>query len=363
MVPLALIAKGDVRDLDTSGPDGTPLPVLTKEENGALSYLALVYQMTREIGPLDEGTLAQLWAIVFSPPDEAAFITGLMLPRGATADAIADDSGLSGQLIDLLRDLSQNFLLVVLVPQALVGTRTVLKYSFDWTAEPTNKSLIRDALAGGGYTSREFDLDVGDPAWAASYHLEVRVQPPLVAKELCLPPLEKGGEPASRASGAGTLVHGSASYRDAPVVDRTATLLVRVEARSTRMVAILVSLFTAVVFLSEQNLHGAQDALLAANDGAVAILLSVPAVAIALLAGVGESRLAASVLRPVRAATLSCAGLLAIGSATLVGHLREPYISHFWHWGSVFASAVATFLFIPVIKMTGEYVLGRFKRK
>lgn len=349
MVPLGFVSKGVVRNLDTAGASGETLPVLGREDNGELSLCAIAYQYEREVGDISASEYEHLRAIVFGAPKEAAQAVSLLFPTTDEESGEIEFHGISGPLIDLARDLAANFLLVVLVPRDLVGTRTVLKYSFDWTAEFGRRRPLNSARVAAGYGSQQLELGVGDPNWAASYHLEVRVQSPLVARELSLPPADTVSDAAGRETGSGTLVHASASYPEGPPPIRIATLKVGVEATSIRLVAILVSVFTATVFQLEQHLPGARSALLAAPDGAVAILLAVPAVAVALLAGVGESHLSASLLRPLRVITLWCAALLALAGASLVGHLHEPWISGLWAAGAWSTTVFAVALLVPVV--------------
>jgi hypothetical protein len=111
-----------------------------------------------------------------------------------------------------------------------------------------------------------------------------------------------------------------------------------------RSVALLTGLFTAATFTLERLLPGAHQALLRAPDGAVAILLALPAVALALLARPGENTIAAHILLPLRWAVLACAGLLGVAAASLVGVLHEPYVSLLWWFGVVFSLLVLGFL-------------------
>jgi hypothetical protein len=346
MVPLGFVSKGVVRNLDTAGPDGTTLPVLGRDDNGELSLYALAYQYEREVGAISTTEYEHLRAIVFGSPKEATQAASLLFPAADQESGEVEFQGISGPLIDLALDLAANFLFVVLVPRELVGTRTVLKYSFDWTAE-FERRLWNSARVSAGYGTQPQELAVGDLSWAASYHLEVRVQSPLVARELSLPPADTNSDAARHETGRGTLIHASGEYPEGPPMARTATLRVGVEATSIRLVALLVSIFTATVFQLEQHLPGTREALLEAPDGAVAILLAAPAVAVALLAGVGESHLSASLLRPLRAATLLCAALLALASASLVGHLHEPWISRLWTGGAWVTTVLAVLLLLP----------------
>lgn len=358
MVPLAFVAKGVVRNLDTVGPDGQTMAVLGREENGELAFAALAYQYERELGTVTSAVQDELRAIVFGRPAEAEAAVLRLFPTTAETDEI-EFGGVSGPLIDLALDLARNFLLVALVPRQFVGTRVVVKFSFDWTALLSPVGLSASLLASAGYRKPAFRLDVGDPSWAASYHLEVRVQAPLTARSLQLPPADVDEEPAGTAKGGDTLIHASASYLDGPPPDREAILRVGVEPTSIRLVAILVALFTATVFQLAWWLDGAREALLDAPDGAVAILLAAPAVGIALLVGAGESHLAASLLRPLRVITLACAVLLALASASLVGHLHEPWLSRLWCGAAWASAAVAAFLLLPVL---GQALLAGWRR-
>jgi hypothetical protein len=99
--------------------------------------------------------------------------------------------------------------------------------------------------------------------------------------------------------------------------------------------AILVCLFTCVVFALERLLPFAHEVLTGASDGGAALLLAVPAVALALLARPGENQVAATLLAPLRAIILICSMFLMAGAASLVGELWHPYVDALWWAGTL----------------------------
>lgn len=396
-LPVAMISKGAMRDLDATLGDGTPVPVLGRQENGELAYLALAYALQRVLGDLPRPLARVLERIVREDSRSARRLANALVREGSVGgQQILDPSVVPEGVKDLILDLASNFLLVLVLPAECVGTRTVVKYSFHWrsipptrtrsrrvdstaaTLEPadsgavsyvrgrtrrgwrTFRRRIRDVrerwATGLGYGTALFELEAGDPSWASSYHLEVHAPVSLACERLALPAPYQGAAAAGVDNQIGTVAHAYAAYPESPPPRPTAKLSLGVPLQGLRQITLLVTAFTALVFQLEEHLPGARQALLAAPDGAVAILLAVPAVVIALMVRFDENRLATVLLRPLRVVVLGCAALLVSAAASLVGWLHEPYIA--WLWAVGAWSSTAAFLVMLVPSLTRRTVRG-----
>ena len=138
------------------------------------------------------------------------------------------------------------------------------------------------------------------------------------------------------------IAHAVASFSEPPA--EPAQVEFFVTNGGLRAVAAVVAIVSAVVFWLERTLPGGHEALLDAPEGAVALLLAVPAVATALLARPNENDLTARLLIPLRALVLTCSAFLAAGAASLVGYLHEPYMSALWWLGAGFTAAVSLYM-------------------
>jgi len=330
LVPLALLKKGGpVRALDTAGPNGEVLPVLTGAQNGTVALMTLAAAWELFVGDVDAEVLGILQRLAHAPTIEAG-----LAAYGDLATRWGADPPVF--LTDLAYDLALNFLLIVVLPRAGAGERQVLKYSTDHGHRIEQggwRGSVQRLLTSWGFRSYPFPVEIGDPSWAQSYHLEIRLPAPLRAVRMQMPTVA-GGAPPRTVWGHGRMVHAAASYDD-PVETAVAQLRVGVGHESIRLVAALVAWFTAAVFLLAEHLPNGRLALWQASDGSVAILLSAPAIAIALLAGVGENRLATHLLLPLRVVTVSAAVTLTLAAASLVGKLEWQYLDRLWTAGWV----------------------------
>jgi hypothetical protein len=362
MVPIAMIAKLAMRDLDVQDADGRPMPVLGREQDSTVGWSAACYALVKVGVELTDSLRDELYAIVSGAPGDAEERAEHLLSTGViVGERLFDADDVPELVTDLIRDLAKNFLLVVLLPSKSAGVRQVIKYSSHWQPEgPAAKRTGWDRFPGlsrtlvaFGYTNALFALEVSGAMSAASYHLEVHAPPGLICAGLRLP-----DGPAGEAEGndhtTDVVAHAFASYPEGLSGDQTARLYLAVPATGLRLLTTLVALFTASVFVLERALPGAQTALLEAADGAVALLLAAPAVVLALLARPGENAIAASLLWPLRFLVLICASLLTAGAASLVGHLHDPYLTCLWTTGaSLGVLASLALIFAPRLVRSG----------
>lgn len=331
MVPIALLSKGVVRDLDVRLPDGRPAPVLTREQNIEVALATLEQAIPPAVSgdeaggkrvpklPLDEDLRSELRSIVEKPDADDAMEAVSKLTK---VWAFSDPGN------QLLSDLAGKFLLVALVPREFIGARTVIKYSHHWNDLPRAWSNVgRLTFAAAGYCTYPIGIVMSGPADAASYHLQVHVPNTLVSKGL----YQADGGLEDRNESA--VAHGVGHYPEPPK-DNIANLHVAVPGRGLRAATILVLLFSFTVFLLERTLPNASGNLMSASDGSAALLLAVPAVAMALLGRDGESDLAATLLGPLRAIIILCSMLMAAAGWSLVGRLSGPWIDYLWCAGA-----------------------------
>ena len=106
----------------------------------------------------------------------------------------------------------------------------------------------------------------------------------------------------------------------------------------------LVTAITFAVTCLGLVLPGAQQALLDSADGAGALLLAVPAVAVAFAAGRSESAVESVLLGPLRMTVITCALLLLACAASIVGVLHEPWRTLLWTLGTIGSGAACAAL-------------------
>lgn len=189
LVPLALIAKARLRDVDTADRDGKSLPILGTEDNSSLArelLLNLVPAWILKERELNAECRTHIDKVVSAnvrkSPELASF--DLWMSKVSLRHGREQDADLS-VFAALARQLSENFLLIVEVDQAILGTRTILKFSHD---------LDTPAVSGGAETAG-FGLRIADFGFAASQHVEVQVPAGLAIESMYVVELDPAGEP------------------------------------------------------------------------------------------------------------------------------------------------------------------------
>ena len=356
MVPLALMKKQPLRNFDVRAADGRPLSVLGRMENAQLAASAFLSETTVP-KPFADGALVEaVTSIVEGPAHEARGKAQELLSTGnLEGKSIIDPRNITDLGRGLLTDFAENFLLVVLIPSTDVGQRQVIKFSYHWDVNWTMKEARgRRLLAAAGYCSVPLDVSLSGPSDCRSYHLEVHAPDGLLCDRLTLPngsaTADDGGTDVHSDVQGGPVAHALASY--SRPVDGDAVLDMSVPTSGLRTIAIVTSLFTASVFTLDRLLPGAAGALETASEGAVALLLAIPAIAAAFLARPGESNLTSNLMAPLRWLVVACSGLLLSGAASLVGGLHEPWMTALWCGGAVLSLAGTAFVIV------GSFVSG-----
>lgn len=372
MLPVARPHKGVLRDLDTHDATDSALPVLTRRDNTDIAAAAVVYEM---LGRKAYGSASpELWqatvAVVEGEPVRARQDAEDLIKDGCfRGTPLLDPGQLSELAVHLLRDLADSFLLIALLPESRAGERTLIKFSFHWASlDPRGPLRLRTIPTALGWVHYPLLIGVGRPDEAQSHHLEIHAPKGLMTTGLAFPPT-----PLARTHpdlSTSPVAHAVESYISTRVEDATggpedvvsserdATLSLRVPRGGVRLIALFSALFSTLVFTLEQGLPGAHETLLKRADGASALLLAAPAIAIALMIGTDENRLTSHLLRPLRIIIFICSVSLVAGAASLVGQLHEPWITLLWRGG---ATLHATLFLLLASGYAADTVRGRRK--
>jgi hypothetical protein len=173
-VPLDVLRKRPLIEVDVARPDGSTFPILSTRRNGEMAESGMttaIWQLSEDTrdgrGLEEDHSFKVIAAVVKSPRSHA---------RTLLADLDAPDSELGAVLKDpdeirgLLRELGSNFLL--LAPAVYEpGVETVLKYSY---SQPLPWKLsLRNLAATLGLADFRSDLSRLALGYAESYHIEI----------------------------------------------------------------------------------------------------------------------------------------------------------------------------------------------
>jgi len=168
-VPLALLAKEILVDLDTVDETGRPLPVLTRGENTKVAWAALAAAAQKPLDEqgldLDQQLLTDLRALVSSDVDEAQEVFENLLASHPHADLLHEDAS----FMRLASQLIHNFLFLVRL-DASPRERRILKFSYRAVLE--SPGVLSGALASIGFRRVSLLFDVPALGTSASYHFE-----------------------------------------------------------------------------------------------------------------------------------------------------------------------------------------------
>jgi hypothetical protein len=344
LVPVTFMQKGALRQFDMRGPAGEPLPVIGRSEYSDLMIGVLTYQIEHACIPgCDRVALHDaLHAVLDEDPSAAAEACKLLIDDGIGVGGVRvlDPTHLEPFAKALLASLSSAYVLIALLPREYAERRVVIKYAHHDTQEI---DIIRWKQRWRCTTGREpFQVGFGlsHPVGAASHHLQVTVPAGLQCASLTLPG-DRHDRNTSDAAGAG-VVHVAAPYIVDPGAPAVAEFVVPWS--GMRATTWLVTTVTSVILFLGLVLPGAQEALLEAADGAAALLLALPAVAVAFAAGKPESAVESVLLGPLRLVVMSCALLLLGCAASIVGVLHDPWRTGLWATGAVVSGSAAVAL-------------------
>lgn len=189
-VPLMIIEKRDLRNLDVRNRKGNPLNVLTREQSSsvALSGLEALLGSGEEAAvsreklvQIIEGAARTAGPIAKAISIDEEKMLALWEASGASSEAVRI---LSETIKALLEDLAIGFML--LVPISYQGEkRQLIKFSFDaemrrpklrqiqrWGRAEAYRWATR-TLSSFGLVGRQEEFDDLSPSWAESYHAEL----------------------------------------------------------------------------------------------------------------------------------------------------------------------------------------------
>ena len=185
LIPLSLVHKEVLRDLDVRDEEGNALPVLTREQNATIAGAILVQQASVTLEELGDGTGVneELRADLKSIAGERSHEDAELFSDEAVRQwaLLLDDPTMSG----LLTDFEKQFILFADARTA-PGQRRVLKFSYEQAFDqPPRGGGVLSRLWGGSKRKahnlleslglRSFRAGVGVTAMldAESYHVEV----------------------------------------------------------------------------------------------------------------------------------------------------------------------------------------------
>lgn len=328
VVPLALMRKGPIRDLDVVGDSGQILPVLTRSENALLAAAAMLVlieasvprgSLTGRVGGrrIRDAVWSRVWGVAHSEPVTAE----------AEARSLVVDFGLNETVEAIMMDLADNFVLCALIPSTQVGRRQVIKFSYHWDGvrRPSLGYYLRLAFAGIGYCSTRMLVEVPGVETANSYHLEVPAPLGLLVSDISPSDRVAGRWPAPGPIGH---AHASRDYSGKPV----AAVYLRL-AGSGLLTTMFLYLVLAAGLLSLMRFYPEALENAAMNTDAVTALVTLaPALLFGLASRRSESSIVSRLLLPLR----SIAGLLSayfLGLSALLIFAGQQTVTDYVRWG------------------------------
>lgn len=326
VLPLALLHKGVASKLSASL-DGAALPVLETETNSHWAEAAM-YALIDLLGTDPENTkeLRELarWAIAApgtGDPETPQLVRARSLLDRPAGEAVSQDGSLSPVvLLRWITLLESHFVLLVVVPDVVVGRRIVLKYDVDHAMESPRRAWLG---------SRWFNYPVPSLWPGASYHVEVDLPPATAAAEVRvgLGDVSRSAQPSVRR------VH--VVIPPDPSAEARPPLQLRCVAapgglRTTAWSSVVAVLCLAVGIDLLRGLSGyVLSAPFDLPSGAASVILIAPAALLSWLARTSEHPIAAAVMFSARAMLMITAVLL-VGMAALCA---VPWTAEVWTAG------------------------------
>jgi hypothetical protein len=363
MVPVTYINKGVLRTFDMRGPSGEPLPVLGRSEYKPRLVDVLMGEIADAIQPdvRRDALCEALGTVLDADVDRALDVAKELVSHGTISGRPALVPGnLSDYSSQLILKLASVFVLIALVPSEYAGKRVILKYSHHLKLQPHGVGRLKRLLGAAGLRTLKVRFALSNPTGSASHHLEVGIPAALTCIRLAMPSLQ-GVDRNTQDLVAGEVVHAVAAYPDDP--DGDAVVELRVPWAGLRATTFLVAMITFVTLLLGEFLPGAQNALLAAKDGAAALLLALPAVVLALAAVRRESALEAALLGPLRLIVLTCALILFACAGSLVGVLHQPWRTSLWIGGCGVTGLFALILCAYELRAKCRWLVADFQQR
>lgn len=359
LVPITMMRKGTLRSFDMRDGAGNAMPVIGRSEYRELMVETLMYEAgDAALADCDTHALADALAdIVDDDAEEASDVAVKLVVDGTYRDRpCLNAAELSAYAAQLILSLADSYVLIALLPDYQAGHRQVIKYEHHSVGmlerPPANGKhsaltrwvdAVKDRSGSAGPVTRfrlaagldtmDVTFDLSHPAGSASHHLEVHIPEGVRCERLSMPVPRTHSDRNTTDTAPTGVAHGVAVFVKNP--DDGAVAEFRVPWEGLRQNTALVCLVTSVILLLGLLLPGAQAALLAASDGAAALLLAVPAVAFAFAIGGREHEMITWVLRPLRMIIIGCVLLLLACAGSIVGVLHDWARFPLWWTGAV----------------------------
>jgi hypothetical protein len=321
LVPLAMVAKSDMRQFDATDESGGTVPVLGSTDNQELSTLFLTTLFSAETGITPDRVDSQLIAEI---------VEGLAPLSADAARRLSSRHSLQSTLTSRFAFwLAEHFVLFAVLPASAVGTRRVVKFSFHWRTPPVHGfrrlvDLFKRMAAAAGWRPYELWVELGVGPLAASKHLEVPAPAGIQCVDLTL--YDHTGQVVSV-----DRTHGSVGHAHVGLEATASRATVRFDPDLSglhQMVTWSAWATAALLLATYWRL-----ASLSKDPGTpVSLLLFGPALLLTFLVRPGENWLASAVTGPLRALAFVLAGsLFAAGFGLSAGFHPAP---HATHWGT-----------------------------
>ncbi|MFJ6453810.1 hypothetical protein [Paenarthrobacter sp. NPDC091669] len=313
--------------MSTVGPSKNPFPILEKEKNSKIALEMLSTMIPEDWIRGQESSVEAALSLVVqydglgtagtdSPADQLQkLLVYLTESRQENAEQVQTIS-------DLANTLQTHFLLVGELEEESLGTRSVVKISYEHELE----------FDDGWDYSTAFRYDLPDYGFAASEHVEVVVPPALTLRVVSL--AETAGIEISPKNEDIPSTERARSHVSLPPTDRFAEASVFVEVAPSKrgilpFAAISVTVCVAIVGLALMERFEFTDIVKSGREiptTAVSLLLAGPALFLSWIARTPEHEIVARLLGPLRLCLLMCAAVfLALGAVAAFPLTHEAW--------------------------------------
>lgn len=349
LLPLGLVRKGALRTVDTRGSSGQPLAILDSDENGTLAVdmlLAIAAQALPPTVATSDGCREALETVVFCAPGDAQravaqFNAWLQSQPGVEPGSPRDVfAGMTAQI-------ASNFLFAVEVAADVVGTRSIVKYSYEDEIPEIRKIHIPTTIA----------RDVPQFGMAASWHFEVQAPPGLGVRDLRVQQYQADGtatgawEDSSSGRDVDTVAH-VACRPDHRFTTAKAEIVLTPQVRGLPRAALWGAVLTLVLValaLVARRYPGVFVGVRPGGSSPASILLAGPALLLSWLSRAPEHVMVARLHQPLRR-VLVVSSFVLFGMALI---LTVPLLSP---WKNIAWAAIA------VAQLWAVYRAGRLYR-
>lgn len=239
LVPIAWLAKGPIKRLDVRAADGCSVPVLTSPQHREIGIAVLTRLAGRRGGRVRDldGRLDE----VLRAPAGIGEPFADQLLKDLDWDGPGVTSSDDEELFEfMLLRMSEEYLLIAEVPLDQLGTRSLIKYSY----EADQSAVLADGLPG------ELALSVPSFGAAASVHIEVELPSDLTILESQLTEERRvGGERLCDAEYTPSGIHHLVGHASSPFSAGLFRARLAVRRSATTRYAVLASLLAGAVSL------------------------------------------------------------------------------------------------------------------